>query len=165
MLNKNKNQTGFSVLEMIAVIAIIGLTLVGLVSLALQSFQVQRLNKNNLTAAMLAQEGIEIVRNQRDSAWKDGSGWDSVMSDGDYIVDYTGYFSEPYSITSSQAVLKINANGMYEHTNGTPTNFSRLVTLTHTDSASSTVTSQVRYRSGNNYFNYTAETILYDWNR
>ena len=166
MLNNKKNQTGFSILEMVAVIAIIGLTLVGLVSLALQSIQVQRLNKYNLTAAMLAQEGIELIRNRRDTAWKDGSGWGTVMISGNYIVDYTGLITGGISgIDNSNAALNINVNGLYEHISGTPSNFSRLVTISNTTAASSTITSRVRYRSGNNYFNYIAETVLYDWNQ
>ena len=166
MLNNKKNQTGFSILEMVAVIAIIGLTLVGLVSLALQSIQVQRLNKYNLTAAMLAQEGIELIRNRRDTAWKDGSGWGAVMINGNYIVDYTGLFTGGISgIDNSSAVLNININGLYEHGSGATSNFSRLVTISNTTAASSTVTSRVRYRSGSNYFNYIAETVLYDWNQ
>jgi len=166
MWNNKINQAGFSILEMVAVIAIIGLTLVGLVSLALQSIQVQRLNKYNLTAAMLAQEGIELVRNQRDSAWKDGSGWGAVMADGNYIVDYTGTMTGGISgIDDSRVVLNINGNGLYEHGSGALSSFSRLVTISNTTAVSSTVTSRVRYRSGSNYFNYIAETILYDWNQ
>lgn len=168
MLNNIKNQTGFSILEMVAVIAIISFTVVGMMSLALQSIQVQRINKNNLTAAMLAQEGIEIIRNRRDSNWKNvaPSSWALVMAEGSYIVDYTGYIDGPgHSITDAAAVLKINGSDFYEHGIGTNSSFSRLVTISNTNSASSTVTSWVRYGSGNSYFNYIAEAVLYDWNQ
>lgn len=167
MLNNKTSQSGFSILEMVAVIAIIGFTLLGLVSLALQSIQVQRLNKYNLTAAMLAQEGIEIIRNRRDSNWRSrASSWSTVMTAGNYIVDYTGTFTGGVSgINDASAVLKINPSGLYEHGSGVTSNFSRLVTITNTNAASSTVTSQVRYQSGQNYFNYIAETVLYDWNQ
>lgn len=165
------NQAGFSVLEMVAVIAIIGLTLVGLVSLALQSVQVQRLNKNNLTAAMLAQEGIEIIRNKRDSNWKSRTlTWDQVMYPGNYRVDYNDSYSIPFDnvadITDPGTKLYINGSGMYDHDNtGAPTNFNRMITINHlAGDASSTITAQVRYRNGENYFNYIAETVLYDWN-
>lgn len=166
MRNNKINQAGFSILEMTAVIAIIGLTIVGLMSLALQSIQVQRLNKYNLTAAMLAQEGIEIVRNRRDSNWRTRTdSWTTVMAADNYIVDYNGTFTGGIGdIDNSGAVLNI-AGGFYEHGVGVPSPFSRLVTISNTTAASSTVTSRVRYRSGDNYFNYIAETVLYDWNQ
>lgn len=168
MWNKfKKKSAGFSIIEMMAVIAIVGLTLVGLVSLALQSIQVQRLNKYNLISSMLAQEGIEIIRNQRDSNWRTGANdWSTVMAVGNYIVDYTGAMSLADGMDDPDTKLNVNASGMYQHGgSGTPTGFNRLVTISNTTAASSTVTSRVRYQSGSNYFNYTAVTVLYDWNQ
>ncbi len=154
-------------LEMIAIIAIIGLTLVGLVSLALQSIQTQRVNKYGLTAAMLAQEGIELVRNRRDSSWVSGlTSWTDTMANGTYLVDYTGLVSTgASSVADPVANLKIDGGGFYGYGSGTSTPFNRVVVISDTSAASSTVTSMVRYGSGGNFYTYTAETILYDWNK
>ncbi len=156
----------FSVLEMIIVIAIISIGLLGLISLATQNIKIHYINKNNLIASMLAQEGLELVRNNRDNNWRStASIWSSnLIGDGDYVIDYTGFLDDSVdSINDSGAKLYLDANNFYVHNNtGNPTPFSRLITVVDQGNYI-IVFSQVKWIEGNNVQIYTAETYLYDW--
>lgn len=171
-----KSQKGFSLLEMIGVISIVGFSFVGLLSLALQSIQVQYANRHGLVSAMLAQEGIELVRNLRDAGWAVSAPLSSVLSSGSYIVDYKNGLV-PMVDSNADSVLDLkddktklffNPRGYYEHNESTlltdDSNYRRIINVvTATTGASSTITSVVRYSARGQNFDYVAETILYDW--
>lgn len=75
-------------IEILAVLFIVAISLLGLVSLIVQNIQAQSVNKNNLIAYNLAQEGIELIRQVRDSNWKAGNPYDMDLADGSYYMDY-----------------------------------------------------------------------------
>ncbi len=162
-----REHKAFSVFEMIITIAIISIGLLGLISLNTQNIKVEYVNKNSLIASMLAQEGLELVRNKRDNNWWSLSPqWSSgLVGDGDYIIDYAGVLDDTVdSINDNSAKLYLDANGFYVHNSvgTTLTPFSRLITVEdHTDYI--IVTSQVKWTSGGNTHTYTAQTYLYDW--
>ncbi len=162
---KNK---AFSVLEMIIVIAIISIGLLGLISLATQNTKIHYINKNSLIASMLAQEGLELARNNRDNNWRSGAAdWSNgLIYDGTYIIDYTGSINETVNnIDDDDAKLYLDANGFYVHDSSSgniSTPFSRLITVEdYTDYI--IVTSEVKWISGGNVHIYTAQTYLYNW--
>ena len=162
MINKKiKNKLGFSLLEVIIAIFIITLGLIGILSLVVQSIQVQYINKNNMIASQLAQEGIELVRNIRDNNWIDGLGWKSGIGTGFYIIDYINGINSNISDTK----LYIDGNGFYKHgLEATTSNFNRLIEITDTDNGDGIdVKSTVIWQEKNNSHSYIAETELYDW--
>lgn len=163
--NKN-NEKGFSILELTAVIAIVTFGMIGMLSLAIQSVKAQYINKNNLIASMLAQEGIELVRNYRDNYWiVGGTDWQTLFVPGDYTIDYTAsaLTGAVGGFANAQTVLLVNGTGLYQHSTGLPSSFRRLITVSNTDAASAVITCKVRYSSNNNNYDYVAETVLYDW--
>ena len=86
MLSKNiKNQTGFTLMEITAILGIVTVALSGIVSLFNQSIRVQGQNQHYVEASMLAQEGIELLRNKRDNNWLHQNYWleDVSCSDDD----------------------------------------------------------------------------------
>src|SRR3989338_4478804 len=64
-INKKNNNFGFTLLETIVAVSILVTAIVGPFSLASQSINAQGRAKNNLIAANLAQEGLELFRNYR----------------------------------------------------------------------------------------------------
>ncbi len=66
---------GFTLLETLVAVVLFGLVLTGVMSLLTQSLKLTSLFKHSLTAALLAQEGIEFVRNQRDTNVLQGDPW------------------------------------------------------------------------------------------
>ena len=166
-MNKFQTSNGFTLIEVTAVIFIISIGLVGVLSLVLQNIKAGYINKNTLIASQLAQEGLELVRNLRDENWLTaGSDWkESIVADGTYAIDYTGRGSindGVNSISDAAAILKINTDGFYNHSGGTAGNFSRLISVADFVDFI-TVSSVARWEDKGNYYNYKAETVLYNW--
>jgi prepilin-type N-terminal cleavage/methylation domain-containing protein len=68
----NKNEKGFSLLEVIFAMAIITSGILSIMSLFSSNLRAEENNKNKLIATYLAQEGIEVVRQARDNIWFGG---------------------------------------------------------------------------------------------
>lgn len=74
-----KNNKGFSLVEMMIVIFVVGVGLVGVVSFFNASLASQMNVKNELIANGLAQEGAELVRNLRDYRVLNGASWNDLF--------------------------------------------------------------------------------------
>lgn len=145
---------GFTIIELIISIFILTVAVVGIFS----AFSVMTIltsdSVNRLTATYLAQEGIEIVRNLRDTNWismdncSDPSScpshWDDGITGCDSLAGCTAsyttgstYVASPYPVTpwsSSDAdYLYLNSNGFYgDNTTGTyeKTRYKRKIIIT-----------------------------------
>ncbi len=169
-----KNNKGFSIMEMIVVLAIFSLGLLGIASLMLQTMQAEATNAGYLRASMLAQEGIELVRGYRDDNWLNESAtdWDDnfgdIDTDGDYIIDYTtdptSINDNPDSISDSATILLKDAAGYYQYNTGTPTIFRRLITVVRCLSDDCyNIESKVNWSASGKHHSYVAKTRLYNW--
>ena len=107
---KNKTK-GVSLIETLVAIFVLTVGIVGAFSLSMNIISFTNYNSNKLIASYLAQEGVELVRNIRDSNWLDNDNNDALPSDGEYIVDYNS------DLTNGSEDLYINDNGFYEHDN------------------------------------------------
>ena len=175
-LSKVNCQHGFSIIEVIAAVGILTIGLVGVSSLMFQNIQVQQVNYNNLIASMLAQEGLELVRNIRDKNWLAESVWNvgfaAPNATTTFAINFDGSTSTAANINDSGAVLCMDyTDGFYVATTtsgcsgiGAPTQFSRLITVKDFPASSSTIVSSlVRWKKGSQNYDYVAETVLYDW--
>ena len=160
---------GFSLIEILAVLFVISMALMGIVSLIIQNTQVQSINKNNLIASSLAQEGLELIRKTRDSNWRAGQPFDTNLSDGSYRMDYR--LDTPVPIATFQDAKIYLSNGFYVNQNGTetellPTIFSRQIIinrLTSYDGSPLQVRSLVWWTDRGHPYNYELRTLLFDW--
>lgn len=148
-------------------ILIIAIGLVGVLSLVIQNIQAQYINKNILIASGLAQEGLELVRNQRDTNWlTPGNSWNQdIVGDGTYTIDYNWINGAVDSLNDSGAKLPIYlTTGFYSHTTFDilETNFYRLITVDDLGDFLD-VECTIRWREGSQDHDYTAETYLYNW--
>jgi type II secretory pathway pseudopilin PulG len=66
---RNKNNKGFGIAEIVVAVAIIALSIFGLLSVASVSLKTLRNNTANIQAAFLLEEGVEAVKILRDSGW------------------------------------------------------------------------------------------------
>lgn len=164
-----KQNIGFSILEVIIAILIISIGMIGVLSLITQNIQAQDIGKNDLIASQLAQEGLELVRNIRDTNWLTaGNDWkigagastnSDIVQDGDYAID-KGAIIDVDSIDN--AGLNIDAAGFYTHGAGAATPFSRLITVV--DNADYLdVECKVQWKERGRTHDYTVKTLLYDW--
>ena len=99
---------GFSLLETLVVIAVITVGLVGIMGLIVYITSIGQVSPNEIIAANLAQEGIEVVRNIRDSNWLEGNDFDKDIEGNPgvgkrYIlelVDPNGNSSDGFKLTA-----------------------------------------------------------------
>jgi type II secretory pathway pseudopilin PulG len=71
MRHSSRNQQGQTLLELLIALFILVLVLTATIALIVNSINAGRESRNRLVAASLAREGVEIVRNIRDSNWID----------------------------------------------------------------------------------------------
>lgn len=169
LLKGVKNQKGFGIAEVLVSISILIFGLVGVLSLANQNIRAQRINRNSMIASHLAQEGIELVRNTRDTNWLAGNDWKlgdgvnpdtDIFQDGTYSIDYTGDIFNVEDIFDPLTILKLDPNKFYQHSTGDDSMFSRIVTVVDNDESINISVAVSWNDSGNNY---TIDTILYNW--
>ena len=162
----------FTLLEVMVATIVIGIGLIGAASLIVQNIQAQYINKTALIASQLAQEGLELVRNQRDENWVADNTWYAYTAGEDpapgdsisFIIDYEGNINDSVgSITNEGARLAINSEGYYTHGTGSPTPFYRLITVENTGLGYLKVRCQVRSVERGRHYDYEAKTLLYNW--
>jgi len=93
-----KNKKGFSLIEIVIAITTLVVVVVAATTLIVSSIRTTTTNVDNIVAYNLAQEGLEAVRNMRDSNWLSNQDWrkggnifwgeDFDKSEGVYTVDY-----------------------------------------------------------------------------
>ncbi|MCK5510222.1 hypothetical protein KAI65_01580 [Candidatus Parcubacteria bacterium] len=185
-MRKSFNNKGFSILEASVVMGVVSIGILGVFSLILQNIQVQKVNKNILIASMLAQEGLELVRNIRDDNWIiAGNDWDldiAGWNNDDFTIDYAmiladaddGDNDNDITEEAGTALYKDGANNFYTHTaaGNTATQFFRLIAADGIDASIPVdgvidyykVKSHVQWKDNKGVLkNYIAETYLYNW--
>lgn len=87
-INKRNKENGFSIMEVTISVAIVAFTFVGMMSLFTYNIKLEIQDRNRIIAAYLAQEAIEVVRQQRDNNWFNSrSAWDGIdRGNGNVIV-------------------------------------------------------------------------------
>ena len=71
-MNRHRSQQGFGLLEVVIAASIMALVSGSVVALAMNSIQMSILGANRTDAYQLSQEGVEIVRQLRDTTYIDG---------------------------------------------------------------------------------------------
>lgn len=172
-------QKAFSIIEVVVVIFIVVFGMVGILALAQRSISASNINKNELIASQLAQEGLELVRNKRDEnwlaglpldGWKYGDGVDpntDIVGDLNYSIDYLENIYNTNSINDVGARLIIGASGYYSHnTSDAPyinSPFYRIIEVTDDQDDYVEIKCTVRWKERGATQNYSASMILYNW--
>ncbi|MDP3882582.1 MAG: prepilin-type N-terminal cleavage/methylation domain-containing protein [Candidatus Staskawiczbacteria bacterium] len=140
---KNK---GFTIVELIVTIFILSIAVIGVFGAFSIMIVLTSTSADRLTAAYLAQEGVEIIRNIRDTNWLEAdtntdidTAWDEGLQNCESalgcMVDYrtTGSTEHPVipRTNSDSDYLGIDAMGFYNYNEGTPTKFKRKITITY----------------------------------
>lgn len=166
---KLSDKKAFSLVEIIVILFIISVGLLGVLSLVIQNIQSQVINKNNIIAYQLAQEGIELVRKTRDTNWLNGQAWDLDLAPGTYYMDYLDDAPNSLRKAEHMADLYIDSNGFYTHNSigNLKTKLSRKIelALSEDNNDKMIVNVEVIWKDRNKESNYNLETILYDWQK
>ena len=165
--HKIKNQkTGFSLLETTVAVAILVMAVLGPLTLGSSSIRASSLAKNNLIAAGLAQEGIELFRNYRGSnvlksqSWTTGLGGcflpnGCTIDAADLAVDSCGASCPPISLDA--------ASGLYGYAAGSPTIFTRKVTAENTATNEIKIKSSVTWSETFGSQKFELEEFMLNW--
>jgi len=81
MLNRIfcSNHKSFTLIEVVVAVFVLTIGVLAVFNVVQNITVYSRISSSRLTAVYLAQEGIELVRNQRDSNWLAGDSWDSNL--------------------------------------------------------------------------------------
>ncbi len=159
--HSNDRERGFTLVETLVALTLLTLAIVPLLSMAFAATSVADSLRNDITAAGLAQEGIEVVRAVRDTNWFNGlPAFDANMTAGDHMPAWN---DEAVAAPWRDVPLKIDANGVYNYAVGTDTAFKRKVTLTRVSSVEMKVVSEVTWQERNRSRNVRVEADLFDW--
>ena len=160
-LSKNfRNEKGFTLVETLVALVILTVAMIPILNLTNQASIVTADVQDNLVASGLAQEGIEVIHAIRDTNWFANQAFDSGLSDGTYQVEWN---STSLLSLDGNPVLNLN-NGLYTYSGGTPTKYTRTVTITKINAGELRVVSQVTWVGRSNTAkSISAEDHLFNW--
>jgi prepilin-type N-terminal cleavage/methylation domain-containing protein len=178
---KFKKSAGFTILELIIAIFILSFSILGVYNAFSVVIVLTHGASDRFTAAYLAQEGLEIVRNVRDNNWINAAeDWTHGIQDfhNGCEADYTTGTDVPGAKPFTPWVggpgggnyLEIDSNGFYGYDNGTETKFKRKIIITLISDYIIKVSVLVTWREKASILNPTAEMgsieaeeTLYNW--
>ena len=154
------NELGFTLIEALVALVILTVALGPALVLSSNISSTASSIQNNLIAANLAQEGVEVVRSLRDANWFNGQPFDSGLINGIYRIEWN---SNALISLGSNPPLKINS-GLYNYSSGTDTIFKRTVTITKPNSEELSIIRDVIWiEKGNRARDVKVESHLFNW--
>jgi Tfp pilus assembly protein PilV len=160
---------GFTLLEVLLAIFILTLGIAGALTMIQKTVEFTSIISSRTVAAYLLQEGIEIVRNIRDTNWleqyyKDPDSpdilWDEGIPVGNWEVDYT---TQSLIQAYTGNYFNIDAQGFYSYLTGKPTKFERRINIAKPDSNIIEVFVQVKWRERGRTHSLSGQENLYNW--
>lgn len=166
---------GFTLLEVMAAISVLTLAVGGSFILIKQTLVSVSVLQSKLIASYLAQEGIEIIRNIRDSNWLSrrtdpAISWDSGLDEGDWQVDFDDTKDQILPYGSEGDFLYLDYGGFYSYSPVIQTPFKRRVTISEKTDLDGDeepdkmrVTVEVSWQSRGKDYKIQATEYLYNW--
>ncbi len=158
---RSYKRKAFSLLEILAAIFVLMVGLLSITNVVFSSILQHRLNRDQLVASYLAQEGIELIRNMRDTNWLNNRPFDAGIPAGSWEIDYT---SDSFS-SFKKRNLKLDSLGFYQYGVGSPTPFVRKIEIRKPSPVSLEVKVTVTWERLSRTFSVEATETLYDWYR
>jgi hypothetical protein len=146
--------------------------ILGLFELINQTYSYTSVNSTNLMAAYLGKEGIEIVKNIRDSNFlkiQDGqaANWDDGLANCLHgcEVDYTTTSDTMrYNVEDGDFLLWDPDLGLWNYHSGTPGPYKRIITVTYgPDVGEINVKVEITWSERNRSHNLVVQENLYQW--
>ncbi len=157
----------FTLIETLVAIAILLIAVVGPISLIGNAIHNLYYAKDEMIAIHLAQEGIEVVRQVRDSNMLDGGiPWDSWIASGNYIINVNSLDTPvvAYGGGTDPQPVYVDVQGLYNQSGGTATQFKRMVTTSNVDIGRQIkVMSTVTWTTGGQIGSVIATDYLFKW--
>ena len=152
-------------LEVLISILVVTIGVLASYSVVQQIFAMTFISSSRLTAAYLAEEGMEVVRNIRDTAWVADVEWNN---NGLLTQTYQAS-SQGYSLSSCAgcgydelSFLKSDGSLGFNYSTGTDTKFKRRITLDRSGD-SITVSVDVMWRERGVLHTVNVQGYIYNW--
>jgi len=159
----------FTLIEVITAIFLITVGIAGVSGLISQLITSSTVSSQKLIAAYLAQEGIEIVRNIRDTNLLEGDTWDEGLNTAECQngceADYTfANQTDPFlPAFGAGRFLNIAGNRFYSYSAGIQTIFKRKITITKPQDNILETRVQISWQEKGRSHQLTAQENLYNW--
>jgi type II secretory pathway pseudopilin PulG len=166
-------KNSFTLLEVMIAITVLTLAVGGSFALVQQTLIAASSNQSKLIAHYLAQEGIEIVKNIRDSNWLEQRitptiSWDEGLAEGEWEADYDD--EELTQYYNGGNFLNIDANGFYSYSLGEETKFKRKIIISDKEDLNGDekpdkmkITIQVEFKERGRTHKIETIEYLYNW--
>ncbi|MBI3888490.1 prepilin-type N-terminal cleavage/methylation domain-containing protein [Candidatus Nomurabacteria bacterium] len=171
----NKTNKAFTLVETLVAISIFSMSLLGLMSILASSISSTTYAKQKIVGAYLAQEGIEYLRNMRDTSVlysvTGQIGWDSFKTKLASCVPGSecGFVKPvvPFNVSLctalSQCKLYINNGGYDTVSSGTDSGFVRKVWMTTINANDVRIFSKVSWTQSSGTSNVSFSEDLFNW--
>lgn len=173
-MNFKVKSRAFTLVEALVALSILTVGIISGFILVTKALYNVTIIQDRLTASFLAQEGIELVRQIRDSNYKKilnnkSANWDNGLSDGAYIISVD--LNPPGGVEQlkpfEDKYLKYDLSSrLYNYNSGNDTVFKRKIIIIHIPSYPSNeikVQSIMDWKSKNIPFSVTVEDHLFNW--
>lgn len=179
-LNVKMAKKGLTLLEVIIAIFLITVGVLGALALITRTISVIGISTQKAIASYLAQEGIEVIRNIRDTNWLEyktdiTNPWNEGLTgcSGGCIADYTHSEElDPNLPAYTGQFLNIDTDSFYSYDTTspfTPTKFKRKITITQPATADCpagdclNVSVLVEWQEKGKTYSVPAQENLYNW--
>lgn len=150
----------FTLIEATIAIFLVTVGTVGAFSLIQRTIAFTSISSSQLTAAYLAQEGIEVIRNIRDTNYLEVMPWDDGLSaTANYRLDYQ---STGFPDLSCGNYLKYDGN-FYTCSSDGSAKFQRKITITKPEADRMKVSVEVSWQERGRSHQFVSQTELYNW--
>ncbi|MFA5431657.1 MAG: prepilin-type N-terminal cleavage/methylation domain-containing protein [Candidatus Paceibacterota bacterium] len=162
MNNIFKKEKGFTLLEMLITILIISVGVLGTYTSVFKYSKNTQKEKEAFIATYLCQEGVEIIKNMRDSNWvAEEEDWNNGLTN---IICATGceidYLGNTLTAYSAADFLYINPDGTYRYeASGVKTPWTRRIIIDSSDATKLAITVSVYWGSNTK----TIKETIYNW--
>lgn len=170
-MDSTKRGAGFTLLEVILAITILTLAAGGSFVLIQQTVGSVSQVQSRLIASYLLQEGIEIIKNIRDSNWLKGNDFDNGLDAGDWEIDCSqsslNSCLPPCDYNNNNLhFLKIDG-GFYNYSEGADTRFKRKITISKEPEEPDRlkVSVEVLWKERGKNYSIKSQEFLYNWNK
>ena len=171
--NFKSKSSAFTLVEVLIAISILIIGILSGFILVTRALYNVAVIKDRLTASFLAQEGIELTRQIRDSNFlrildEESADWRDGLGDGTYIieskVDSEGSIGlVPIAEDENRYFLYNDVLKIYNYSTGEPTNFNRKIKITTISADEIRVESIMQWKTRRIDFDLFVEDHLYNW--
>jgi len=165
---------GFTLIELLIASSVIIVGIAGAFVAVQQGISAIDYCNSRFIAAFLAQEGVEIMKNIRDTNVLQGTAWnDGFSANGDYEVEYTDAHSTTPSLSTifcspdcfnDLDFLKKIDHGFYNYTSPNQTKFKRKIKIMNASSDKLELEITVYWKKrGGGYHELILKQYIYNW--